>query len=55
MTREDLLQTLRDIAAGAEGHVPGERPHYAADVALLKFIDDPEITAAFEAIEKWWS
>ena len=28
--------------------------HVLADMALLKYIDDPEVTAAFNAIRKWY-
>ena len=32
-----------------------EIAHVKADEALLEFINDPEITEAFDAIEKWYA
>lgn len=51
MTREELLQTLRALAVD----VDTELSHIEADEALLAFINDPEIAAAFGAIHKWYA
>ena len=32
-----------------------EEAHVLADKALLKFINDPEVTEAFEDINKWYA
>ena len=32
-----------------------ERDHIKADQLLLAYINDPEITEVFDAIEKWYS
>lgn len=50
--KQDLLLDLRKLAA------PGgdqEIQHGEADRALLRFIDDERVTAAFDAIEKWYA
>lgn len=51
LTRDDLLAALRDLASD----LPGEGQHIEADDLLLRYINDPEITAAFEAIAKWYA
>lgn len=53
MTRQDLLDKLRRLADEAEQD--WERAHLEADKALLAFLDDPEISAAYEAIERWYA
>jgi hypothetical protein len=40
---------------GAEADPDVENNHDRADQLLLKYIDDPEITKAFDSIEKWYS
>jgi hypothetical protein len=50
MTKEELLEKLRSFNTG-----DSEVDHINADDALLEFINDPEVTVAFEAIEKWWA
>lgn len=32
-----------------------EHAHAEADEALLKYINDPEVRAAYDAIEKWYA
>ena len=51
MTRDELLTTLNECAVGDDLEVA----HQKADEALLEFINDPEITAAFESWEKWYA
>lgn len=53
MTRDELLNKLEEIAA-RHGDDP-ENDHWDADVALLEFIDDVEITAAYNGIHKWYA
>jgi hypothetical protein len=51
MTRDELLDALRRWQQTRDH----EGAHYNADMALLEYINDPEITAAFEAIRRWYS
>ena len=50
--RAQLLAVLREL--GSRKTDP-EGNHMSADKALLDYIDDPDVTKAFEAIEKWYS
>ena len=36
-------------------HMDQEIAHLISDRALLEYINDPEITEAFEKIEKWYA
>lgn len=51
LTRDELLKELKDLS----GHYDAEVAHASADDLLLKFINDEEITAAFENIERWYA
>lgn len=61
MNRDQLLALLKSLSlrAGAPGahEAAGdeERAHVLADQALLEFINDREVTDAFEAIERWYA
>lgn len=63
MTREELLEELENLrAVGIPVRVFGgrqirdkEQEHILADELILAYLNDPEITAAFEAIEKWYA
>lgn len=61
MSKEQLIARLREIGMrqiGVRGRVKGrdeERDHVDADGALIDYINDPEITAAYEAITKWYA
>lgn len=46
--RKRLLATLENIA----NHPDVEKAHLDADKAILEYINDPEVSAAFERIEK---
>lgn len=50
MTRARLLRTLGELAKQTDG----ERAHSEADAALLDFIGDPEVTAAYHAAHPGW-
>lgn len=52
MTKADLLAQLLKW-----GEIPSdpEIAHREADMLLLAYINDPEITNAFDAIEKWYA
>ena len=51
MSKEELLQVLKDCAASYDQ----EGAHIEADEALIRYINDPEITEAFNAIDKWYA
>lgn len=58
MTREELIAKLKECSqypSSIEGHYDVERGHIDADQALLAYINDPEITEAFDSLEKWYS
>lgn len=53
MTRDELLSLLKAMADDCG--INPDRTHTRAEVALLAYIADPEITAAWkEAAEFWW-
>ena len=51
MTKAELLALL----ASCNTFNDPERAHGEADDALIAFINDPEITAAYEAVNKWYA
>lgn len=51
MTRDELLATLREQAENGDT----EDAHHEADAAPLDYINDPEIRAAYDAVEKWYA
>ena len=51
MTKEKLLALLAKLAQTTDTEVA----HASADGALLQYINDPDITAAYEAIDKWYA
>ena len=51
MTREQLIEQLHQLAKSYDL----EAAHMEADRLLLEYVNDPEIDAAFEAIEKWYA
>lgn len=51
MTLEELIEKLREISNSDEGP---EYCHEEADRLLLEYINSPEVTKAFQAIEKWY-
>jgi len=53
MTKDELLTQLRHLATMDEGDI--ETNHMEADDLLLKYINDAEITQAYEAIYKWYA
>ena len=52
MNRDELLRILRRLQASNRD--PEER-HIEADEALLTFINDPDVSAAFHEIDKWYA
>lgn len=53
MTKKDLIKKLHEIYASPEGDY--EEMHVEADTALIEFIDDKEITKAYDRIGKWYA
>jgi hypothetical protein len=51
MTKEPLLTLLRGLAEVYDV----EMAHVEADKALLKYVNDAEITEAFQNIRKWYA
>lgn len=55
MKKEELIQKLNLFAERAErdrGEIPDI--HIQAEMALLEFINDPEVTEAWNKIEMWY-
>ena len=50
MTKAELLVKLKEINTGDP-----DVDHHRADELLLEFINDGEISEAYEAIEKWYA
>lgn len=57
--RDTALARLRDLKAEIDrnnlGRMDSESTHRWADAVLLVLLDDPEISAAFDALHKWYS
>lgn len=53
MDREELLRRLKECRE-KYGNDP-EAAHSRADEALLEYINDSEVTAAYEAITMWYA
>ena len=51
MTKQQLLNKLQLLK---EGH-DTEENHWAADNALLDYIDDEDVRKVFMEIEKWYA
>lgn len=51
ITRDELLAKLRELARDGDYEVA----HIKADELLVKYIDDSEIEAAYDAIGKWYA
>ena len=50
MNKEELLELLRSLKGADE-----EAEHSSADIALLEYIDDKEISEAFDNVKKWYA
>lgn len=53
MTREELLKKLRELQTLSEDDE--EIAHADADYALLEYIGDAEVSAAFSKIKRWYA
>ena len=51
MTREELLMRLAECARNPDREVA----HIEADEAVLEYVGDADVTAAFDAFEKWYA
>ena len=51
MTKEELITILRSNAQTEDT----ASAHVVVDNALIDYINDPEITAAYQAVKKWYS
>jgi hypothetical protein len=51
VTKQELLDILKKCAEDLDPEVA----HRDADGALLEYINDPEIEAAYRAITKWYA
>jgi len=49
MNKEELIKILKTMTDDCEGD------HGKSDEALLKFINDEEITEAFNSVGKWYA
>ena len=49
--KADLLQRLTECAADDVK----EGAHSAAHAALIAYIDDPDVTAAYERVTRWYA
>lgn len=52
ISREGILRALQELKGD---HTDPEASHIEADELLLDYINDPEITEAFEGVAKWYS
>lgn len=52
MTKQELIESLAECADIALSDP--EVAHSDADRVLIEFINDAEVTEAYEAIEKWY-
>ena len=51
MTIPEAIERLKELQASGDH----EAAHSHADKVLLALIDNPEVTAAFDSIEKWYA
>lgn len=52
LSKEDLIHNLRQIEECPEGEM---EDHVLADRLLLDYINDAEVTDAFNSINKWYA
>jgi hypothetical protein len=53
-TKANVLAMLKNQTWPDGRPYPPDIAHYNADMLLLALINDPDITTAFDAIEKWY-
>ena len=61
ITKKQLIKDLTKLAElsinwkdEVKPYISPEEAHYNADLLLLNYINDEEITKAFENIERWY-
>ena len=54
MDKQRLLEILKEIVYRNDSR-DAEEHHLDADAALLDYIDDHDVTKAFDDIEKWYA
>lgn len=52
MTKAELVSKLKKLS---ENSFDPENEHYDADMLLLAYIDDKEVTEAFKNITRWYA
>jgi hypothetical protein len=51
MTKEELIERLKALQHNSDP----EDSHSQADLLLLEYINDHQVTMAFSAIQKWYA
>jgi len=51
MTKEELLSILKELQENGDQEIA----HAKADDALLEYINDEDVSKAFEEIDKWYA
>ena len=54
MTKQQLIEKLKEMHIDDQDYRDCEADHAKADGLLLEYIGDPEVSEAFEKIEKWY-
>ena len=54
MTKQELIEKLKEVADRYNDRNQ-ELGHSKADDLLIKYINDPEITEAFNAVHEWYA
>ena len=50
MSKEELLEALQEIE-----YLDTESRHQEADILLLQYINDPEISGLYNSYDKWYA
>ncbi len=53
MTKQELIEKLEEIAINDK--YDEESAHIHADYALLEYINDEAVTAAYDKVNKWYA
>lgn len=55
MTKQELIEALKEIKESQNKFIDQECDHIKADELLLQYINDENITRIFESIDKWYA
>lgn len=55
MTKQELIKALKNIKKEQNKFADEECDHIKADELLLQYINDENVTKAFESINKWYA